>query len=135
MSALNQEPSMEEILASIKQVIADDGRAAAPPARPARPTQGPPPPAGRALEIYQSGPHPCPLVSENAAAASRQSLAALSALRERSESLPAGGDGPLEAVVREMLKPMLKDWLDANLPEIVEQLVAREVARITGKSL
>jgi cell pole-organizing protein PopZ len=30
---------------------------------------------------------------------------------------------------------MLKDWLDANLPEIIEQLVAREIARITGKSL
>jgi cell pole-organizing protein PopZ len=34
-----------------------------------------------------------------------------------------------------MLKPMLKDWLDRHLPEIVEQLVTREIARITGKSL
>ncbi|TMJ15100.1 MAG: DUF2497 domain-containing protein, partial [Alphaproteobacteria bacterium] len=78
------------------------------------------------------------LVSDGAAAASRQSLAALSALKERPEpALPQaqGADGPLEAVVREMLKPMLKEWLDRNLPEIVESLVTREIARITARNL
>ena len=135
MAELNQEPSMEEILASIKRVIAEDGRTAARPARGSRPAEAPPPEED-VLELSDPIGEPAvPLVSEDAAAASRQSLAALSALRDRSESFPTGGDGPLEAVVREMLKPMLKDWLDANLPEIVEQLVAREVARITGKSL
>jgi hypothetical protein len=34
-----------------------------------------------------------------------------------------------------MLKPLLKDWLDRNLPDMVEELVTREIARITGKSL
>jgi cell pole-organizing protein PopZ len=34
-----------------------------------------------------------------------------------------------------MLKPMLKEWLDSHLPEIVEDLVTREIARITGKNL
>jgi uncharacterized protein len=34
-----------------------------------------------------------------------------------------------------MLKPMLKEWLDEHLPSIVEQLVTREIARITGRSL
>jgi cell pole-organizing protein PopZ len=131
----NLEPSMEEILASIKRVIAEDGRTSARPARGSRPAEAPPPEED-VLELSDPIGEATPsLVSEDAAAASRQSLAALSALRDRSESLPAGGDGPLEAVVREMLKPMLKDWLDAHLPEIVEQLVAREVARITGKSL
>jgi len=127
---------MEDILASIKQVIADDGRAAARPARRSRPAEVPPAEED-VLELSDPIGEPAtPLVSENTAAASRQSLAALSALRERAEVLPGGGgDGPLEAVVREMLKPMLKDWLDVHLPEIVEQLVAREVARITGKSL
>lgn len=136
MAELNQEPSMEEILASIKRVIAEDGRAATRPARGSRPAEAPPIEED-VLELSDpiGEPPAAPLVSEDAAAASRQSLAALSALRERNEGLPAGGDGPLEAVVREMLKPMLKEWLDAHLPEIVEQLVAREVARITGKSL
>jgi transcription termination/antitermination protein NusG len=73
------------------------------------------------------------LVSEDAAAASRQSLAALSALRQR-EAAPADG-GPLEAVVRDMLRPILKDWLDENLPQIVEELVTREISRITGRKL
>ena len=31
--------------------------------------------------------------------------------------------------------PLLKEWLDARLPELVETLVSREIARITGKSL
>ena len=34
-----------------------------------------------------------------------------------------------------MLQPMLKEWLDQHLPEIVEELVTREIARITGRSL
>ena len=73
------------------------------------------------------------LMSSNVAAASRERLSALSALRQRSD-MPAD-TGPLDAVVREMLRPMLKAWLDENLPEIVEQLVTREIVRITGRSL
>jgi uncharacterized protein len=42
---------------------------------------------------------------------------------------------PLEATIRDMLRPMLKEWLDENLPGIVEQLVTREIARITGRRL
>lgn len=148
---------MEEILASIKRVIADDSRPPlsgprtyrGPPRPDAEPMQGPAPLDASALEVQ-----PLPeedvlelddpikeddgLMSSNAATASRQSLAALAALREPATAqAPAApvGDGPLEAVVREMLKPMLKDWLDQRLPEMVEELVAREIARITGKSL
>ncbi|MFL6863794.1 MAG: DUF2497 domain-containing protein [Allosphingosinicella sp.] len=136
MGDINHEPSMEEILASIKRVIAEDGRPVpARPARGSRPTAAPAAdPDDDVLELSDPVGEGDGLVSEDAAAASRQSLAALSALRERSETAPAG-DGPLEAVVREMLKPMLKDWLDRNLPEMVEELVTREIARIVGKSL
>jgi cell pole-organizing protein PopZ len=75
-------------------------------------------------------------MSQDSAAASRQSLAALAAMRQQGDNgLGAPVDeGPLEAVVREMLRPMLKDWLDQRLPEMVEDMVAREIARITGKS-
>ena len=73
------------------------------------------------------------LMSNDVAAASRQRLAALSTLRQRAEA-PVDS-GALEAVVRDMLRPMLKDWLDEHLPGIVEQLVTREIARITGRSL
>lgn len=126
---------MEEILASIKRVIAEDGRPAARPPRGSRPGEAPRPPGEEdVLELNDPVGEADGLMSDGAAAASRQSLAALSAARERSDSLPVG-DGPLEAVVRAMLKPMLRDWLDRNLPEIVDGLVAREIARITGKSL
>jgi cell pole-organizing protein PopZ len=36
-------------------------------------------------------------------------------------------------MVREMLKPMLRDWLDANLPAMVEQMVGKEIERITSQ--
>ena len=136
MGEISQEPSMEDILASIKRVIAEDGRPAARPARGSRPAEAPPPapPAeDDVLELQDPVAEGGSLVSEDAAVASRQSLAALSALRERAESLPAD-DAALGAAVREMLKPLLKEWLDRNLPDMVEELVTREIARITGKS-
>jgi len=71
------------------------------------------------------------LVSEGTATASRSALASLSALVVKAEQ-PAH---TLEGLVREMLRPMLKDWLDSNLPELVEAMVAKEIARISGKSL
>jgi cell pole-organizing protein PopZ len=134
MAEVNQEPSMEEILASIKRVIAEDGAVAPRPARGSRPAEAPSPGDEDVLELDDPVAEGDGLVSYGAATASRQSLAALSALRERDDALP-GDDGPLEALVRAMLKPMLKEWLDRNLPEIVDALVAREIARITGKHL
>jgi uncharacterized protein len=37
----------------------------------------------------------------------------------------------LEDLVREMLKPMLKAWLDDNLPAMVERLVRAEIERVS----
>ncbi|MEP1143779.1 MAG: DUF2497 domain-containing protein [Henriciella sp.] len=42
----------------------------------------------------------------------------------------AGGTTTIEGLVREMMRPMLKEWLDANLPGIVEKHVEAEVQRI-----
>lgn len=36
-------------------------------------------------------------------------------------------------LVREMLKPLLREWMDRNLPEMVEKLVEREIARLTRR--
>jgi cell pole-organizing protein PopZ len=128
-----QDPSMEEILASIKRVIAEDSRAAATLPRPARRLPRTDAPGGDedVLELDEPVSEGAGLISDDAASASRERLASLSALRQRSEG--AADHGALEAVVREMLKPMLKDWLDQRLPEIVEEIVSREVARITGR--
>ncbi|KQT32945.1 hypothetical protein ASG29_10980 [Sphingomonas sp. Leaf412] len=67
-------------------------------------------------------------VSPATAEAARGALGALSRLVVKPEP---GGDGTLEGLVREMLRPMLGDWLDANLPGLVEEMVAREIAKIT----
>jgi cell pole-organizing protein PopZ len=137
MGDIQQDPSMEEILASIKRVIAEDGRAVATTAaaRPARRlARAAEPPADEdVLELDEPVTDGPSLLSEDAAASSSKRLASLSALRQRGESPP--DPGALEAVVREMLKPMLKEWLDQRLPEIVEDLVTREIARLTGRNL
>ena len=143
MGDAQPDPSMEEILASIKRVIAEDGKAATGAAEPAstvargrriRAAMPAPPPADDdVLELDEPITEGPTLLSDNAAAASRERLASLSALRQRGEA-PAD-PGALEAVVREMLKPMLKEWLDQRLPEIVEELVTREIARLTGRDI
>lgn len=72
------------------------------------------------------------IVSVESEVAARTSLAALSSMIVKAQE---PGDNTLEGLVREMLRPMLKDWLDANLPTLVEGMVAKEIARITGHSL
>lgn len=133
MSDLGRDSSMEDILASIKRVIAEDAKLPGAPPRADVPDEN-----EDVLEldqpmplVAQEGPADAPLVSPDAADASRSSLAALASLRQTAG--PAAPDAPLEAVIRDMLRPMLKQWLDERLPEIVEAVVAREVARITGR--
>ncbi len=65
------------------------------------------------------------LVGDHAAAAAASAFTSLSA----AITMPKEGR-TLEDVVREMLRPMLKVWLDDNLPRIVEAQVAQEVERI-----
>ncbi len=162
MGDIGSEPSMEEILSSIKRIIAEEGDAAvttrtrrgrgtgAPAPRadvdeilelsepvrdeafsgemPATPQEKPmpmgaptPPEAARAVD---------PILSERAAEATRGPLEALSRMVVKPE---IAGSDTLEGLVRELLKPMLRDWLDANLPQVVESMVAREISRITGR--
>ena len=45
----------------------------------------------------------------------------------------ATGDRSLEDMTREMLKGMLKQWLDANLPAIVEDMVREEIQRVARR--
>lgn len=65
------------------------------------------------------------LVGEPASWSAASSFEAL----ERNILMPAEGR-TLEDVVRELLRPMMKAWLDENLPSIVEAQVAAEVERI-----
>lgn len=56
--------------------------------------------------------------------------AAAGALGKLISKMDIGGENTLEGMVRELLKPMMKEWLDDNLPTIVEEKVEAEVQRI-----
>ncbi len=78
-----------------------------------------------------------PLASPQPVAAARQSLDMLAAAVASAHPAPTvdTAQGPtVAALVDAALKPMLREWLDANLPTMVEGLVAAEIARITGSS-
>lgn len=159
MGDISIEPSMEEILSSIKRIIAEEGDSAlvarsrrggrAAGVRPSRYERD----ADEILELSDpladilpeekpvlAAPTPPappeaaePIVSERAAEAMRGPLEALSRMIAKPESKPEiSGSETIEGLVRELLKPMLRDWLDANLPQMVEEMVAREISRITS---
>ena len=138
---VSAEPSMEDILASIKKVIAEEKelRTAVDAAEQAR-AQGSDEEEGEEddiLELDQPIAPPAdlgpPLLDDDRAETTRHSLEELSSL---AASTPAPEPvNPLEDMVREMLRPILKEWLDENLPGIVNEHVKREISRITGRKL
>ena len=73
-----------------------------------------------------------PAVAAAAAASVSQLLRAVST--ERSAMVHRGGPS-IEDVVREELRPLLKDWLDRHLPAMVERLVRAEIERVVGRAL
>jgi uncharacterized protein len=205
--AKSQEPSMEEILASIRRIIADDDatkstpkpvEAVKPQPAPARPTPPPRPPSpaprvpdpslseavpveeppvdlppvmeetADILELTESmatppEPEPVPMPSpafrtidgnfdvgyeeavEQAAPqpplseppppsqllSSATSAAVDSAFNSLAQTVLVHNARTLEDLVREMLRPMLKAWLDDNLPGMVERLVRSEIERVS----
>ena len=206
--AKGQEPSMEEILASIRRIIADDDPARTapkasepmPPPRPVPPPRMAPPPEPEIKEeeidtmlaqLQATSPPEPPVeeepasdileLTEQMASPQRTSAPAFRTIDGQSDlvfedspgELPPpppprveepppvvnGGDRhlisattsaavdsafntlaqtvlvqngrTLEDLVREMLRPMLKTWLDDNLPSMVERLVRAEIERVS----
>ncbi|WP_031304101.1 DUF2497 domain-containing protein [Sphingobium quisquiliarum] len=159
MGDMSKEPSMEDILSSIKRIIAEEGEEAAQSmSRRGRaeakqaPAEQPMPEEVLELtdEVHVEEPMPAhkapPADAVSAAApppqkdesilsvesevAARHSLSALSSMLVTPRD---GEDNTLDGLVRSMLKPMLKEWLDARLPALVEDMVAKEIARITAR--
>ena len=77
------------------------------------------------------------LITGTTAAAATAALAGLASTlhQERAEhSLPLGNHSrTLESMVVEAIKPLLKEWLDENLPAIVERVVTAEVEKLTKR--
>jgi uncharacterized protein len=69
-----------------------------------------------------------PLVSQRAAENSTDVLSQLArAILDRRDIAVASRDVTLESMVREMLRPLLREWLDRNLPYLIERLVKKEI--------
>ncbi len=138
----SREPSMEDILASIKKVIAEEKELRTSP-RPSEAIENEalPEEAGDAeedvLELDEPLAPPAdlgpPLLDEHVAGQSRSALEQLQTVAATIPAVPQVN--PLEDMVREMLRPMLKAWLDEHLPQMVEDHVKREISRITGRPL
>ena len=145
------EPSVEEILESIKKVIARDNRASAADQRKQRESRGIAvsepadndqtddildlDEAAEFIEETAGSEVEVPLLGAGPRASMRESLAALAMLSEpgAQPQIVRSGETSLEGLTRELLRPVLAQWLDTNLPPLVEKLVATEIARIVGK--
>ncbi|WP_420137064.1 DUF2497 domain-containing protein [Sphingomonas sp.] len=125
MSEGAPEQPMEDVLASIKRIISADVEAVR--RFPTGPAERPAPDE----DVLELGAPPAAdaIISGETAQASKAALAALSGVSID----PRAADNTLDGLVRELLRPMLKEWLDANLPDLVERVVAREVARAIGR--
>jgi len=196
-AAKAQEPSMEEILASIRRIIADDDTkpakpepAAAAPAPPPAPKRAPPPrpaepprpapppvaaqpePVADVLDLTEAmaaappaspqpgssfrtidgesdvvfsdrppEPEPIRAVEEarrqfsqttDRSLMSNSTMAAVdSAFSSLAHTVLGNNARTLEDLVKEMLRPMLRSWLDDNLPGLVERLVRSEIERVS----
>ena len=147
----NGEPSVEEILQSIKQVMARDHRAAQPKRERGAAEDGAgPASAGEharddVLELPEAaelgsttiGEDEGPLIRSEARDSMRDSLAALAMLSEPGAppQIVRSGETSLEGLARELLRPALTEWLEKNLPPLVERMVAAEISRIVGKKI
>ncbi|WP_298306529.1 DUF2497 domain-containing protein [uncultured Erythrobacter sp.] len=154
--AKSGEPSVEEILESIKNVMERDSRAMAADAK-RRKRAGSEEPATSAaesnageaseeeildlseLELADVIEEPAnadePLIAEETRGAMQENLAALAMLAEpgAKPQIVRSGETSLEGLTRELMRPMLAEWLDKNLPGMVEKMVQAEIARIAGK--
>jgi cell pole-organizing protein PopZ len=92
--------------------------------------------AAKALH-RQPAYEPSPFESDAAASAAQQILsrstvsAVESAFNSLANTVLSNNARTLEDLVKEMLRPMLKSWLDDNLPGLVERIVKAEIERVS----
>jgi uncharacterized protein len=156
----SQDPSMDEILASIRRILAeDDSSVTRPSPRPrmngdvldlteavnddgsvrhippialVTPERSPNLSGGR---IEPAAPRPQGAGAEpRLVSAAASDAVAASFARLASMPRREEGDHSLDEMVREALRPLLQAWLDEHLPELVERLVRAEIARVVGAS-
>ena len=137
MADSRNEPSMDEILASIKLIIADDDRDRPLQKRAAK-SAASDLDEDEILELTDADQQARSgevLLDNNKAQSLRHSFSALQTLAEpgAAPQIVRSCETSLEGLTRDLFRPMLKDWLDTHLPPIVEAMVEREITRITKK--
>jgi uncharacterized protein len=178
-SSQQHEPSMEEILASIRRIISEDTDEDTPDTKSERPAEVADEPAVaeeedddvlELTEVLPDEPEPVeeepvmaveeeederdePTVLEEeedeptilvedesdaiiSPAPAAQAADAIAGLMARVQSSTRLGDADLtiEQLTKDLLRPLLKEWLDANLPDMVERIVREEIERVVARS-
>ena len=146
-NATGQEPSMEEILASIRKVISEDdeeGTEAEEEIAEAEPkqvfeeddtlelTEEFEPDLAEEIALVDEVLNDEGLVSAVTTEAGASAFALLAGAYD-STLLLGRADRTLESLVRVVMRPLLSSWLEANLPNVVERLVQAEIQKMSDK--
>jgi hypothetical protein len=156
------DPSMEDILASIRRILSEDeaeqpkpppapasdvlaldasmlvdDNKAAPPPMPSLPAVIETPPMMPDMRGEQPALDTEALLGEEATAAAASSVGSLlrTLVSERQHVGVYRGGPTIEDLVREEIRPLLKHWLDTNLPPLVERLVRAEIERVVLRAV
>jgi cell pole-organizing protein PopZ len=118
MTALEQgaEPAPGGHTSGTSEAVFDDG--------PPEPPASQRPPADQLRQRPETG-------DDDALISAATTAAVDCAFSTLAQTAPAPSGRTLEDVVRDMLRPMLKSWLDDNLPSMVERLVRAEIERVS----
>jgi cell pole-organizing protein PopZ len=146
MSYLNQpqDASMEDILSSIRKILDEDPKSSK--KAPAKKKEEPleltevveesvkKSPSIPELKTEEPAPSSDTLMSSTALSAS---VAALSSLKQAvapsTHASTTQGQTTIEDIAKSLLMPLLKDWINQNLPSLVEKIVKEEVQRLTQR--
>ncbi|HET6183105.1 MAG TPA: DUF2497 domain-containing protein [Acetobacteraceae bacterium] len=149
---------MEDILASIRRILNEEDAPQSQPESEPEAKAAPPAPAddGDALLLDSSmmispaapapeaqpaapaapSPDSEPLVGPETARAAAASVSDLVRRLAAGRSTQTHSGGPtIEDLVRAELRPILKEWLEAHLPQLVERLVRAEIERVVGRAV
>lgn len=131
-------PSAASLDAAVEMVVPDDVAFAQDEDVPPMPAFKPAPKP--AASFAKAAPMPDPELSADlaeellepaTAAAVSSTFSKLNAPRISPEMQLTAGGPTVEAMIREMMRPMLKEWLEENLPSMVERIVTQEIERVS----
>ena len=144
-----QEPSMEDILASIRRILSEDTEEETAPEPEPEPESEPEPEPAPIIELVEPEPEPDnvleltpamvaspqEIMSRRTLHVSTDVLSQLArAILDQRDIAVGNRDLTMEGMVRQMLRPILREWLDRNLPYLIERLVKKEIDLMVNRA-